>query len=257
MLQIILTLLLSSINLGALGSVVLWRNLVNIGDTISHAIILCLVAEYFFSIPTAIGAIIISIIFIILIGLFSNENSNQNISMIIFSGVSVAITVLVSDMTNGELKIRDFVVGDVLSSGVTEVITSVVMLIFISYFLYRYYKELIIISISSEVAIIHGIKTNYINFIVNLILAISISISIQLVGVLLMTSFLVIPASIARIYSVSPWQMILLSSSISAACSLLAILLSIYYDIGFSPVVILILACVYLCSFCIKNMRDT
>ncbi len=252
MMQIVLSLLLSSINLGALGSIVLWKKLINIGDTMSHAIILSLVIEYFLGVPTAIGAIFVSIIFVIWISLFSNERNNQNISMIVFSGAAIALTLLTSDLTNGGLKIRDFIVGDVLSSGVTEALISASMLIFISYFLYRYYKELVIISISNEVAIVHGIKTNRINFIINLILAIGISISIQIVGVLLMTSFLVIPAAIARLYSSSPWQMILLSSSISAVSSFVAISISINYDVGFSSIVILILSVLYMLSSLVK-----
>jgi len=253
MTYIIASLFFSSINLGILGCIVLWQRLINIGDTLAHAIIFSLVIEYFFHVPLAIGSIIVALVFILSSSFFAFKKSDQNISMIVFSSAMIALTILTSEIVGGSFKLKDFMVGDILSSGYIEVLTSSSIGLILIMFLHFKFKELVLVSVSSELASVNGINSERIKFFVNMILAVSIAISIQLIGILLMTSFLIIPASIARMFSKSPKQMIFLSVLISTLVSFISLILSISFDVGFSACAILSLASLYVCGSFMKR----
>jgi zinc transport system permease protein len=253
MIYIIASLFFSSINLGILGCIVLWQRLINIGDTLAHAIIFSLVIEYFFQVPLAIGSIIVALVFILSSSFFAFKKSDQNISMIVFSSAMIALTILTSEIVGGSFKLKDFMVGDILSSGYIEVLTSSSIALILITFLYFKFKELVLVSVSSELASVNGINSERIKFFVNMILAVSIAISIQLIGILLMTSFLIIPASIARMFSKSPKQMIFLSVLISAFVSFISLILSFSFDVGFSACSILVLAALFVSGSLVKR----
>ena len=246
MIEIIITLLFSSFNLGVLGSIALWQRIINLGDSLSHAIIFSLVIEYCFGLPPTIGCVIVAIIFTVLARFLSTKSTQQNISMIVLSSMAIAITFLVSDLSNGDLNIRDFIVGDILSCSTDEMYIAVSLSFFILMFLYFKLNEIVLVSISEELAQVNSVKVKSLKLYISIILAITISVLIHIVGTLLMTAFLIIPPAAARIISSSPRQMLITSVLISTCSSMFALILSINYDISFSAVAIIVLSSLYL-----------
>ncbi len=255
MIEIIITLLFSSFNLGALGSIVLWQRIMNIGDALSHAVIFSLVIEYFFKLPPAFGCIIVAFIFTFSVRFLSKTSSGQNLSMIVFSSMLIAITFLVSDLTNGDFRIKDFVMGDILSCGREEMYISIAISILVGFFLYFKFNDLVLFSISEDIAKVNSVNIKSLKIYISIILALAISLFIQVIGALLMTAFLVIPAAISRLVSNSPKTMMLFSIVISLTSSIASFVISINYDISFSASSIILLSFMYLCANLMPSKR--
>ncbi len=252
MIEIIVTLLFSSFNLGALGTIVLWQRIVNIGDSLSHAIIFSFVIEYFFKLPQALGCVIVAVGFTICARFLSKTSSGQNLSMIVLSSMAIALTFLVSDLSGGDFKIKDFIVGDILSCGRDEMYISIAVSILVIFFLYFKFREIVLFSISEDIAKVNAVNVKNLKIYISIILALAIAVFIQVIGALLMTAFLVIPASIARIVSQSPQKMLCLSILISLISSLVSFIISMNYDISFSACSIILLSVIYI----VTNIRQ-
>ena len=254
MFYIISTVLLSSINLGVLGSVILWRRIVNIGDCLSHALIFSVLIEHSTGLNQTFGSLIVAILFVSLVHFFSQKENEDNLNMIIFSSTLVAISLLITDFTDSSFKIKNFVIGDALGAGQVDFIISFVVLVILLTSIYFIFHKIVLVCLSEEVAHVKGISVPFIKFAINIFLAITIAISIQIIGVLLMTTLLIIPPSIARNISSSPEQMVIFSVIASILSGALSILLSLYFDISFSPFFVITLFTLYISSFCYKKL---
>jgi zinc transport system permease protein len=73
------------------------------------------------------------------------------------------------------------------------------------------------------------------------LIALAVSVSVQIVGVLLITSLLIIPPAVARVFSNSPISMIFSSMIISIVAVLLGLYSSIAFDLATGPAIVITL----------------
>jgi zinc transport system permease protein len=77
------------------------------------------------------------------------------------------------------------------------------------------------------------------------LIALAVSVSVQIVGVLLITSLLIIPPAISRVISNSPVTMILASMIVSIFSVLLGLYLSIDFDLATGPTIVITLGALF------------
>jgi len=254
MLIIILTTLFSGINLGILGSFVIWNRIVNIGDSLAHALIITVIIESIIGIDQSCASIILAVLFVSFIHLLSNRRDSQNLNMIILSTSLVAISILLSDSLDISHKMNSFIVGDALNSSYLDMIVSFFTLILLAIFIYNSLSKLVLISLSQEIAYVRGINVRVYRQILNLILGITIAISIKIIGTILMVSLLIIPPAIANLYAKSPKSMINLSALFSSICCLISVAISYKADVPLSALYVTVLFAIYISSIIIKNL---
>lgn len=251
MTTIIICLITTSISLGALGPLVLWSRISNIGDGLSHTIVFSLVLNYFLGISIPLSALIISIFFVLILEFTSRDKTVDSSSkIVILSCLSISMTLLISDISGGAIKLQELLVGDAFSITVTDLLISILLMVLIITFICYNYNNIIISTISRDIAEVKGINIKILSLIIKLIVAITVSLTIGIVGVLLMSSLLIIPASIARLISRSPFQMILFSSTIAALSGLISTWISLTYDLAYGPT----LACLLSLSYLMTNL---
>jgi zinc transport system permease protein len=253
MLTIILTTLFSGINLGILGSFVIWNRIVNIGDSLAHALIITVIIESIFGINQSFASIILAILFVSFIHLLANKKDSQNLNMIILSTSLVAISILLSNSLDISHKMNSFIIGDALNSSSIDMIVSFSTLVLLSIFVYRSLNKLVLISLSEEIAYVRGINVRVYTQILNIILGITIAISIKIIGTILMVSLLIIPPAIANIYAKSPKSMISLSALFSSICCLISVAISYKADVPLSALYVTVLFTLYISSIILKN----
>ncbi len=84
-------------------------------------------------------------------------------------------------------------------------------------------------------------------------LTLTVYISVQTIGVLLITSLLIIPPTIARVFSDKPNKMALQSILVSILSAIVGIIISMYYDIAAAPSIVITLGVLFVFSQLIKS----
>jgi zinc transport system permease protein len=190
-----------------IGSFVVIRRLSFIADTLSHfslaglsiGIYLINITNFVFigdpiylaMIFSVIGALIIEI----LRGFYQNY---KEISMPIVMSLGTALSLLFISLSGGfNTKIFNYLFGNILTVGedffYIIVIFSAITIVLIGFF----YKEMVMISFDEKYAKLLGIKVGLFQFVSTLLLAVIISLSITTVGVLLVSSLMIIPVAAA------------------------------------------------------------
>ncbi len=246
MIEISICLILISLGLGLLGPYVIWNRLSSIGDALSHSIMLSLVITYFFGCSQSLSSIVIACIFVSMMEFMNIEKRLDDSSKIIsLSCLFISVTILASDISGGKIQLKEFMLGDVMSINIQDLYIIACILIAIIGFLLIFLDQIVLSSISEDLARIKGINVRRVNFFAKLLLCITIAVTANIVGILLITSLLVLPPSIARYISHSPRQMLLISSIISSIGCCISLFISSYYDFAYAPCLAFILSCAY------------
>jgi zinc transport system permease protein len=252
---VIVALIFTSISLSLSGVLTFWSKLSNIGDSISHSFVFTLVISYFFNTNEIISIIIASILFVSFI--FYNESDDRidgTSRLLILSSFAISSAIFINEFTH-TINIKDLLFGNIFSVRFQELgILGLVMLVNITFFS-LFYKKIVLFSFSKEIAKTNGINIFAISLIIKFLIVLTSAFSIKILGGLLISSLLVIPAAISRLLSKTPIQMIFLSVLISIGTSLLSIGLSYKYDFPYAPTFALVLCLLYFFSSIFKSYR--
>jgi manganese/iron transport system permease protein/iron/zinc/copper transport system permease protein len=111
------------------------------------------------------------------------------------------------------------------------------------------YKQLLFSTFDPEVARVYGVPTGRFDALLALVLATTIVVSMQVLGVTLIAAALVIPAVIARQLTDSFARMMALSTLIGAGCGAVGIYLSYYLDVSSGATVVLVAAALFVLTW--------
>ena len=107
------------------------------------------------------------------------------------------------------------------------------------------WKKLLLLTLNEELAKAEGVNKLYYDLLCMFLIALAVSVSVQIVGVLLITSLLIIPPAIARVISNSPAIMIFSSMIVSICSVLVGLYLSIDYDLATGPTIVITLGILF------------
>ncbi|WP_353281147.1 metal ABC transporter permease [Wolbachia endosymbiont (group B) of Horisme vitalbata] len=242
----LIAVIMISLVTGALGSFMIWQRLSYLGDSLSHSSLLGIALALIFNISPSISIMLIAIMFAILLSLnFNKLYSADTILNIVTNVVLSSSLILMSFLPSGNNSIISSLFGDILmidQSNIISIFLTSVIVTLILIFRWRYW---LMISINQDLATVEKVHVNFVRLEFLIILAIFIAISAQLIGILLIAAFLLIPAASARLISKTPMQMIIVATVFSVISGVSGLILSASFDLLTGPAIILI-AAVYL-----------
>jgi len=103
------------------------------------------------------------------------------------------------------------------------------------------WKKLLLLTLNEELAKAEGINKLAYELLFMFLIALAVSVSVQIVGVLLITSLLIIPPAIARVFSNSPITMIFSSIGVSIVSVMLGLYSSMALDVATGPAIVITL----------------
>ena len=198
---------------GPLGCFVVWRRLSYFGDTLSHSALLGVTLAYSLEFNIAFSVFIISaLIALILINLQKRTNlpGDALLGLLAHSSLAVGL-VVIGFLSFIRFDIMGLLFGDILAVNVNDIITIWIGGAIILLVLKLIWKSLFASTVNYELAEAEGLDPDKAKAIFTILMAAIIAISIKMVGLLLITGMLIIPAAMARNMSNSPKQMILFS----------------------------------------------
>ncbi len=127
--------------------------------------------------------------------------------------------------------------GDIIGISIVGTVVIAIVLLF--------FKELVYISFDEEMAWVSGIPVSFVQYLFMTILAVSIIVAIKLIGIVLVSSLLVIPAAISNQLTDKLEKMVILSISTALFATIGGLFLSYFLDLPSGAVVVMILALIF------------
>ncbi len=198
---------------GPLGCFIIWRRLSFFGDTLSHSALLGVTIAFFFELNIAFSVFLISsAIALILLKLQKTTKlpGDALLGLLAHSSLAVGL-VVIGFLTTIRFDIMGLLFGDILAVNEIDLLIIWVGGALILLILKLIWKPLFASTVNHELAEAEGMEPDKVNVIFTVLLAAIIAISIKIVGLLLITGMLIMPAAMARNVSNNPIQMVKLS----------------------------------------------
>ena len=225
---------------GPLGCFIVWRRLAYFGDTLSHAALLGVALAFLFEINVTLAVFVVSVFVSLALLLLQKKatlSSDALLGLLAHSALAVGLVAL-AFMTWIRVDLMGFLFGDILA--VTPIDIAVVwgggvcVLIVLS----MIWRSLFAATVNLELAQAEGMAPERANVIFMLLMAAVIAISMKIVGVLLITALLIIPAAAARRFATGPEQMAILAALIGAVGVIGGLFGSLEWDTPAGPSIV-------------------
>ena len=246
----LLTGLLLSLITAPLGAFVVWRKMAYFGDTLSHSALLGVALGIFLQINPYVAIVILTIILaVLMVWLESNTQFSVDIA---HSCLSLGV-VTVGLLKNVRVDLMSYLFGDLLAINFNDLpYIGTGVLIVLGTLLY-FWQALLSTTVSPELAQVEGINIKKMRFILMILTALTIALSMKFVGALIITSLLIIPAATARRFAKTPEQMVFIAILISMLSVVGGLFLSAFYDTAAGPSVVICSAFLFLLSLLKKE----
>ena len=234
---------------GPLGCVVVWRRMAYFGDTLAHSALLGVALAVSADVLPIIGVAVIGIVLASLLFWLERKKELSTDTMLgIMSHSALALGLIVLSIAQNQgsnVDLMAYLFGDILAVNRDELVWIFAgVVIVLSLFAYLW-RDLLSISVHEELALTDGVSVAKTRFIFMCLLALTIAVAIKIVGVLLITALLIIPAAAARLFSKSPIQMVLLSMLFAVISVVLGIVSSLQWDTPAAPAIVVAAAVLF------------
>jgi zinc transport system permease protein len=241
---------------GPLGCVMVWKRMAFFGDALSHSALLGVALGMLAGIHLTLGIVIATLCFSLVLALSLKQRSYSSDTMLgILAHATLAFGLVVISLANIRVDLTRFLFGDILSVHWQEVgvVYAGATLTFI--LLYFLWKPLVLMTINRDLAQVEGVNTLRVQAQFMVLIALLVALSVKIVGVLLVTSLLIIPAATARLFASTPEKMAFFASLCGCLSVVLGVLGSMQWDIPTGPAIVVAATLLFIAINVFKRLR--
>lgn len=233
---------------GPLGCFVVWRRMAYFGDTLAHSALLGIALSFLISVPMNLGVIVACVVLSLVLILFSRNRalaSDTLLGILAHSALAIGLVTL-SFMPDIRFDLTGLLFGDLLAmsrddlkwiyGGALVILTLLAVL----------WRGLLMSTIHEELAKVEGLPVERLRLVLMLMFSIVIAVAMKIVGVLLITSLLIIPAATARRLASNPENMVGLAICFGFIAVTGGLTLSWFLDTPAGPSVVVTAFCGFL-----------
>ena len=235
---------------GPLGCIIVWRKMSYFGDTLAHAALLGVALSFALQLNLTIAVFGVAVVIAILLTILQKRvsvSSDALLGLLSHSSLAIGLVVLAL-MANARVDMMGVLFGDILSVSRPDLAVILIGLVTVLGGVALIWKQLFTATVSEEIAIAEGQNPRRVNFIFMVILALVIAIAMKIVGVLLITALLIIPAAAARGISHGPEQMAVLSTLLGAVSVWAGLWGSLAFDTPSGPSIVVAALALFILS---------
>jgi zinc transport system permease protein len=225
---------------GPLGCLVIWRKMAFFGDTLAHAALLGIALAILLDLSPLVGVPLVTFgtCVVLLVAQRSRQFSSDTI-LAILAHVTLALGLVILALTGGRtINIESLLFGDILTVGQTDLWVIYVGGAGILTTLIWQWRRLLAVTLSTEIAEAEGLAPQRAEWLFMILIAMLVSIALKLIGVLLITALLIIPAAAARHFSGSPEAMAVIASCLGIGAVIAGLFASAHFDTPSGPSII-------------------
>lgn len=226
---------------GPLGCFMVWRKMAYFGDTISHSALMGVALGIAFDSENPIimiatcSAVAMMLLFLQRDRRFSSDTL---LGILAHSALSVGM-IVISMMDHFRTDMMYYLVGDILAISIDNIYTIAGVVALTAICLFFIWRDLLSLTVHEDLAHTEGVKVNRIKITYMLLIAFLVAVALKVIGVLLITALMIIPAAAARTISKTPLQMILFSSIGGVISVMAGIGASSQWDVPTGPAIVL------------------
>ncbi len=225
---------------GSLGSFVVWNRMAFFGDALSHSALLGVTIAFAFNIHHVFGIVLVASAFsMLIVTLQKNRSYSTDTLLGIMAHSALAIgLVVVSFFDNIRVDLMSFLFGDILATSIYDIYMIYAGLVVSLIIFKKIWRALLLTTINYDLAKVEGVNVDLVRFIFMLLISILVALSIKIVGILLVTSLLIIPAAASRKFSFTPEKMAVNASIIGCLSVLIGLFASLKWDTPSGPSIV-------------------
>lgn len=235
---------------GPLGCFIVWRRLAYFGDTLSHAALLGVALAFLLQLNITLAVFFVSAgvaLALLMLQTRASLSSDSLLGLLAHSALAIGLVVL-AFMTWVRVDLMGFLFGDILAVSTTDILVIYIGGAFVLGVLAAIWRPLFAATVNRELADAEGLNVDRANFIFMLLMAGVIAIAMKIVGVLLITAMLIIPAAAARRFASGPEQMALLAALIGVVSVVAGLYGSLEWDTPSGPSIVVAALVLFLLS---------
>ncbi|WP_050524279.1 metal ABC transporter permease [Pseudorhodobacter wandonensis] len=241
---------------GPLGAFVVWRRMAYFGDATSHAAILGVALALALSLPIALGTMLVALAMALTVSALAAKGWAVDTTLGVLAHSALAFgLVAISFVPGVRADMSGLLFGDILAVSKQDLAFvwggagAILALL-----LWRW-QALLTATLSESLAHASGLNPDRERLALTIALAIVVAVALKIVGALLISAMLIIPAATARSLSRSPETMAILAVLIGGASVLAGLQLSLQFDTPAGPSIIAVAALAFILSTVISPLK--
>ena len=236
---------------GPIGCFIVWRKMAYFGDSLAHAALLGMALGFSFGTDLRLGILVACVsLSLFLLLLQTRKKLSTDTLLGVLSHAALAFGVIgVSLMEMLRVDLMGYLFGDILAVGPADLLwiygggaAGLCALVLI-------WRGLLAVTVSEELARAEGVPVFAVKLAFMLLIALVVAVGMKLIGILLITSMLIIPAAAARPFSRTPERMAALASLAGACAVAIGMWVSVRWNAPAGPSVVAAAALLFLLSF--------
>jgi manganese/iron transport system permease protein len=239
------------------GCYVVLRGMAFLGDALAHAILPGVAIAYLFNGNLMLGALVAAIIVAMLIGFLSRQGTIKEdtaIGILFAAALSLGV-LLISSIRTYAVDLTHILFGNVLGVSSEDLILTTVLGVVVVGFIVVFYREFLVMSFDPVLAATLRMRAERFRTLMLILLALTIVVSLQTVGVGLVSAMLVTPGAAAYLLTRRLASMMIVSAIIGAVSSVVGLYLSFYLSVASGAAVVLTATTIFLLAFLFAPAR--
>ena len=241
---------LLSLMSGPLGSFIVWRRMAYFGDTLAHSALLGVTLGFVFDVNLNLAIVLCAVFVALILASLQRQHfipSDTLLGLMAHTTLAAGL-VTISQVDSVRIDLNAYLFGDLLAVDRQDLLFMALGCVLVLAVLSRMWRGLLATTVSEELAQVEGYPVARLRLLFMVLLAVVIASAMKLVGVLLITALLIIPAAAARPFSQGPKQMAILATLISMVAVAVGLGLSYQFDTPAGPSIVLTSALFFLLS---------
>jgi manganese/iron transport system permease protein len=234
--------LLVGIVCAVMGTFVVLKGLAFIGDAVSHAAFPGLVIAYIIGAPLYIGGAVAAIATALAIGLVTRRSRLRFDTSVgvLFAGTFAFGVMMFSTIKGYVADLLGYLLGNVLGIGVGDLIQVAILGAIVLVIVLAIRKELLFATFDPLGAAASGLPVTGLEYLLLALLGVTIVVSIQAVGIIMVVSMLVTPAATAQLLVIRFGRMMAVAVALAAVSAVLGLYLSYYLNLASGASIVLV-----------------
>jgi zinc transport system permease protein len=225
---------------GPLGCIIVWRRLAYFGDTLSHAALLGVALAFLLQVNITLAVFAVSALVsfsLLLLQRRGSLSSDALLGLLAHSALALGLVAL-AFITWVRMDLMGFLFGDILAVSRSEIAVIYGGGLIVLLALVAIWRPLFAATVNRELADAEGMRPDIANVVLMLLMAGVIAISMKIVGVLLITALLIIPAATARRFATGPEFMAVAAGVVGVAAVIGGLFASLEWDTPSGPTIV-------------------
>jgi manganese/iron transport system permease protein len=241
-----------------IGSFVVLKGMSFIGDAVSHSAFPGIVIAYMLGLPVILGGAVAAIGTALGIGAITRRSGLRADSIIgvLFAGMFALGVALFSSIPNYVGDLFHFLFGDVLGISVADMVSLSVLVLLLLAVVRIFWKELLFSTFDPLGAGAAGLPVRRLDDLLLILIAVTIVVSLQAVGIVLVVAMITTPAATAQMLVQRFGKMISLAAIIGVISAIIGLYLSYAFDLASGASIVLVETSLFLLVLLVTSLRN-